>query len=317
MHDIYTNSHCSEFLETLHKRLGHVWAHYKCLSVRAEDEDTLAPSTAPCNPVPGRRLLIIRTDNPVTTTLVSFNNMSPSSSSGSPHEKEKPLDYAQAASNLFERVTASFTFDPTEKKKPGNLFRSFLANRSPSRSPGPENKTSEQEDNTDSALVDTEAEPSTPDITSRSSLYESRPSLSPPEINKRSKIPNSARSSSAPHTPRSTLQRQAAFFKFSLESTDRRPNSIRGDAVLFPPRLPMAAQLLLQAQPTFVADADPACMSSHAAIQAGKYAGRALAEWALVVNECQNFFERRRNEGVPSNADVETPVLSIEGFKRM
>lgn len=47
-----------------------------------------------------------------------------------------------------------------------------------------------------------------------------------------------------------------------------------------------------------------------------KYAGRALAEWALVVSECDNFFQRRRDEGVPSDKMVEVPALSVESFRK-
>jgi len=49
---------------------------------------------------------------------------------------------------------------------------------------------------------------------------------------------------------------------------------------------------------------------------ASKYAGRALAEWQHVVSECDSFFERRRDEGVPSDQQVETPMLSIESFRK-
>lgn len=47
-----------------------------------------------------------------------------------------------------------------------------------------------------------------------------------------------------------------------------------------------------------------------------KYAGRALAEWSLVVAECNNFVERRREEGVLGLQDVEVPALGVEGFER-
>lgn len=47
-----------------------------------------------------------------------------------------------------------------------------------------------------------------------------------------------------------------------------------------------------------------------------KYAGRALAEWALIVAECNNFVERRRAEGVPNLKLVEIPTLGVEGFRR-
>jgi uncharacterized protein DUF1765 len=48
---------------------------------------------------------------------------------------------------------------------------------------------------------------------------------------------------------------------------------------------------------------------SSAAREMGAYCGRALAEWAGVVQECHVFFERRKAEGVPGNRYVETPFL--------
>ena len=47
-----------------------------------------------------------------------------------------------------------------------------------------------------------------------------------------------------------------------------------------------------------------------------KYAGRALAEWAHIVSECDSFFARRRDEGVPSDRMVETPTLGVESFRK-
>ncbi|KAL7805417.1 DUF1765 domain-containing protein [Trichoderma gracile] len=47
------------------------------------------------------------------------------------------------------------------------------------------------------------------------------------------------------------------------------------------------------------------------------YSGRALSEWSLVVAECNNFVERRRDEGVASLNDVEVPLLGVEGFRKM
>ncbi|KAJ2987179.1 hypothetical protein NUW58_g4649 [Xylaria curta] len=48
-----------------------------------------------------------------------------------------------------------------------------------------------------------------------------------------------------------------------------------------------------------------------------KYAGRALAEWSLVVAECNSFIERRREEGVLGLQDVEVPALGVEGFRKI
>ena len=51
-------------------------------------------------------------------------------------------------------------------------------------------------------------------------------------------------------------------------------------------------------------------------ISRAKYSGRALAEWALIVIECNSFIDRRRNEGVFSLGAVEVPSLGVEGFRR-
>ncbi|KAJ4130822.1 hypothetical protein NW768_006360 [Fusarium equiseti] len=47
------------------------------------------------------------------------------------------------------------------------------------------------------------------------------------------------------------------------------------------------------------------------------YAGRALSEWAQVVFECNNFVERRRDEGMENLGDVEIPILGVEGFRKV
>lgn len=54
-----------------------------------------------------------------------------------------------------------------------------------------------------------------------------------------------------------------------------------------------------------------------AALLRAKYGGRALAEWSLVVNECNSFVDRRRDEGVSGLKEVEVPCLGIEGLRRL
>ncbi|KAK4230655.1 hypothetical protein QBC38DRAFT_20207 [Podospora fimiseda] len=44
------------------------------------------------------------------------------------------------------------------------------------------------------------------------------------------------------------------------------------------------------------------------------YCGRALAEWSIIVNECNSFVDRRRDEGVLGLSDVEVPILSVDGL---
>jgi len=54
-----------------------------------------------------------------------------------------------------------------------------------------------------------------------------------------------------------------------------------------------------------------------AAASTSKYAGRALAEWGMVVNECNSFVDRRRDEGVLGLKEVEVPTLGVEGLRRL
>jgi len=46
------------------------------------------------------------------------------------------------------------------------------------------------------------------------------------------------------------------------------------------------------------------------------YIGRALAEWSMVVLECNTFVDRRRHEGVSGLAEVEVPSLGVNEFRR-
>jgi hypothetical protein len=47
------------------------------------------------------------------------------------------------------------------------------------------------------------------------------------------------------------------------------------------------------------------------------YSGRALSEWSLVVAECNNFVDRRRDEGISVLNEIEVPLLGVEGFRKM
>lgn len=97
--------------------------------------------------------------------------------------------------------------------------------------------------------------------------------------------------------------------------------NIGAERRLYPPRLPAPAQAWLSAKvpgtSREIAAKDPKLGNGGIEkITRAKYAGRALAEWALVVGECNNFVERRRAEGVPGLKWVEVPILGVEGFRR-
>ena len=222
---------------------------------------------------------------------------------------------------ILEKVAASLDPAGESGKKRNSLFRSLLGyrpseSRSRSQSPKPRSdglpSNSPSKGSTASSTHSSRGTSPDQNMTSRGSMYESRPSNAMLQRNKSGQ--NSSADPSGSHETKSSEASQA-FFKFSLEFVDRRPHSIPTDMGLEPPRLPLAAQLLLQSMPDFIPDVGAERPEGSFAGVA-RYSGRALAEWTLVVNECQNFFERRRNEGVPSNRMVETPTLGVESFRR-
>ena len=103
-------------------------------------------------------------------------------------------------------------------------------------------------------------------------------------------------------------------FRFSLEWVDKRFGAYQ-PMRLQPPRLPLPAQNLLMQKGI---NLEPVLSTPPvgAAVTSSTYAGRALAEWTFISHECQNFFDRRKNEGVPTNRQVETPTLNVEAFRR-
>ena len=63
--------------------------------------------------------------------------------------------------------------------------------------------------------------------------------------------------------------------------------------------------------------ATPPVEPRGASVLSSKYAGRALAEWTMVVSECNSFVDRRRDEGVLGLMEVEVPTLGVEGLRRL
>jgi len=105
-------------------------------------------------------------------------------------------------------------------------------------------------------------------------------------------------------------------FKFSLEWFDRDANLAGTERRLYPPKLPPLAQMAVGLHQENGFDGN-ALKPEGAATGPSIYAGRALAEWALLVHECKTFFERRKAEGVPTYQMVETPTLGVEPFRKM
>lgn len=276
-------------MKTLSDRLRSVWSHYLWLREQAESKRVLPPSTQACNPAPGRRFLIIRNDNPIVTNtqpFLSFDGVMQSPSSRRISASSKPVSDRPVSSASVESQDSP---DEVAPKGRWNILRSFMgaAPKQPAKSKGSDAPRRERE-NTKSngpAAPDSETDPV-------------------PEVNEEPIITHS------PPTP----THRSYSFRFSLEWIDKRFGTYQ-NMRLSPPRLPLPAQVLLQEQGINI-NAVLSSRPTGPAATSSTYAGRALAEWTFVSHECQNFFDRRKNEGVPLNKQVETPTLAVEAFRR-
>ncbi|KAK5016952.1 hypothetical protein LTR39_001810, partial [Cryomyces antarcticus] len=184
---------------------------------------------------------------------------------------------------------SSLDFEPEPGKKKWGLFRNLMSSpkaRSKSQSVG--------------------RQPASP-----------TPSTPPSGSSSLTKTPTNDPQASAERQPMPPPHRNFSF-KFSLEYVDKRVTERGGNMRIFPPRLPKPAQQYLQTRSAraHLPFEHRAIKPEGQAVSSSRYSGRALAEWAIIVGECQTFFERRKVEGVPGNKWVETPTLGVEVFRK-
>ena len=279
-------------MRALSDRLRSVWSHYLWLREEAELRQTILPSTQACNPAPGRRFLIIRNDNPLVTNagpFISFDGViqSPSSNrrmsntNAPPEPEPRPVSSASADSDFGVEE---------EPKGRWSMLKSLIG--------GAPKQTAKVKSPARKENVKT-------------------PSTASPPANERPALnrTTSSESKSSSSVPTSNPPQHRSFsFRFSLEWVDKR-FGVYQNMRLQPPRLPLPAQVLLQTKGINIAAVQSARPDGSAQMSS-RYAGRALAEWTFISHECQNFFDRRKSEGVPSNRLVETPTLAVEAFRR-
>lgn len=283
----------------LSDRLRSIWSHYLWLHDEAERKQIVYPSTQACNPAPGRRFLIIRNDNPIVAhggPFLSFDGVvqNPHQRKPSPTSHKIPEAEIRPASSLS---TDSHDFpDEDAGKGKWNILRSLIG-------AGP--KQSAKSKNVVPSAKDKEN-------ASKTSSVNGTKSTSEATANDKPVVPEAPAPAPAPAPVVATHRTYS--FRFSLEWVDKRFGTYQ-HMRLQPPRLPLAAHQLLQQKGINV---EPVLSTPPigAAATSSTYAGRALAEWTFVSHECQNFFDRRKNEGVPTNRQVETPTLNVEAFRR-
>jgi hypothetical protein len=278
---------------------------------------TVEPSALPCNPAPSRCLIIIRTDPLVSTSPgPSFLSLEGISSAQSLALKRSPSFGGLSSADIRPNSESSNSSFENDRDDDGNKRWSILRTIiGPSRQQRSGSQSPVKTNNESPSHQSTSIPP-----TQRQQPQQQRPPDQEPTF-------------------------RTFCFKFSLEfNADRRRTDHTSPVCLPPPRLPPSAQQLLHnhssrtQQSTTGNDTKSDVSGTHGidttgdasnaigvkgikptsrlAIEGAKYSGRALAEWELVVWECQNFFERRKAEGVPGNRFVETPTLGVEAFRR-
>ncbi|KAM0721187.1 hypothetical protein Q7P37_003474 [Cladosporium fusiforme] len=296
-----------QILGTMHDYLALTWSHYLWLREDATGRQVTLPPTNPCNPAPCRRLLIIRTDKPTNIggSFISFDGIVPPNPS-SHMSSVKRFSESNSLMDIDSRPSSS---NSDESGSPPTGIRSMIRNmmtsrnrpKSPARSPS-DPQTSRADAINDAQHAALNRSPSQDrhrnvaptTLTSTDSAAASRPGSAASNVN---------------------LHHNCSF-KFSLDfhPTAKAPGQIR----LFPPRLPKPAQEYLQSRTSKGNGAQhlQAVEPKGTSREHARYTGRALAEWMMVVGECQSFFERRKNEGVPENRFVETPSMGVEVFRK-
>ena len=296
----------AEIFERLSDNLQRQYGYYLHLRDAAHHSPTLLPSTAPCNPAPGRRLLIVRTDHMQEKNrgaFMSFDGVL----TPHPDSKRKSImaDISQEARPISHDSTDSEPEAEERSVKKWGILRTIIG-------------TSKQETAAKTGQVESVKEKPRPQILknvsdSSADSQDERPSFRP------------------------------FTFRFSLEWADRLDRRLQtpGPMRIAPPKLPGPAQTFLNefrssnnssprpgTQESVYTDARSGNSDSMKsvdiqpiqprgeAITQAKYSGRALAEWMLVVIECGSFFDRRISEGVPGSRWVETPSLGVESFKK-
>ena len=275
----------------LSDRLRSVWAHYLWLSEEAERRGAMPPSTQACNPAPGRRFLIIRNDNPINSNgpFLSFDGVVQKPQRPSSPTATSPSEFEARPSSALSTDSQDFPDEDVGRGK-WSIFRNLIGG----------------------SKQNAKTKPAAPGTKDKENIGKSSPAPVAKPGTEASGSPGPAATGSSP-SPAPAAHRSYSF-RFSLEWVDKRFGTHQ-NIRLAPPRLPVAAQDLLQ-QNEINRDIVKPIQPTGAAARYSKYAGRALAEWTFVGHECQNFFDRRKNEGVPTNRQVETPTLIIEAFRR-
>lgn len=317
---------------TLADRLSKVYNYLNSFQAKAEKQSIVSLSTAPCPPAPGRRLIIIRNDYDYTgpDSLAGLGDIIPSSLD-STQQSEKSNTTNEGAAESAPQFKRGWRMLKTMFSSPSNP------------KPGEVTPPDSKSEDTELPTIDDSQSPPTPggsDTHSGSNAGDSaRPRrrssfkftlewsdqrrritrdrhLFPPSLPSpaqeylrtvQAKPTAQSDSTSTSNSPTGTSSTKGSDSEFD-EAEESPLTSIPTDDSV--PVAPAQSEAI----PLTTTNIPQPPTSSY--VIESKYAGRALAEWALVVSECDNFFTRRREEGVSCDKLVEVPTLCVENFRK-
>ncbi|CAI7597768.1 unnamed protein product [Penicillium glandicola] len=325
-----TSSLDSNIYELLSDRLLRVWEYYIGFQSKADEDMTVPLSSAPCTPAPGRRIIIIRCENQLSPVnlFVSFDRVIPPVSSDqlTSHRRTGSSDSSgsdgQPAKRRWGILKAMF--GSSSNARPGDGV-SCSPDDSENIASDPtviaDSKCMEEHEQTPTTSVEEIIRPKAPHqpfFFKFSLEWMDRPQW--PTKNKRlftpclpvasqmhvenRRSPDKSDYDTASENPGQSEFEGTEQVPNTLTTNQDTPTQLTSDTW---PRTPTTKNSPLPELPS---------KPSYGHLVPSKYAGRALAEWAHIVSECDSFFARRRDEGVPSDCMVETPTLGVESFRK-
>ncbi|KAJ5834950.1 hypothetical protein N7447_000976 [Penicillium robsamsonii] len=315
----------SNIYELLSNRLLRVWEYYIGFQSKAEEGLTAPLSSAPCTPAPGRRIIIIRCENQLSPVnlFVSFDRVVP------------PVPSDQLVSHRRTGSSDSNGSDGQPPKKRWGILKAMFGSSSNARSGDgvsssssddsengvsdptmtADSKCMDQHEHTPANSMDEIIRPKTPHqpfFFKFSLEWMDRPQW--PTKNKRLFTPclpvasqlHVEHGRSPDKSDYDTASENLGRSDFENDAQEPETLTTNQDTPTQPtsdtwPRTPTTKNSPLT-RTSFPACLRPSC--------------RALAEWAHIVSECDSFFARRRDEGVPTDRMVETPTLGVESFRK-
>lgn len=318
-------------------KLEQVWAFYLTYNLRAKKEMLPLLDAAAGSPAPARRLLIIRSDNQQpspSSPFMSFDRLSTPSFDQGAYKSHGTLKFDVNG-------MPSDSDSSSAPKRRWNILKSVFgttANPKPGEVTPPGSVSDENEINPIDSLMKKQEENGNHMTEEDDSIYESQPPHQPynfkfslewyqhPHKNHNLQHkPPKPRPLFEPSLPRKTLyhvqhQRSAKALRHSTTTTEESIDPRRdADASTTSTRNSYATTKTSvdeETDSTIFAHIEDSKILRDERKVSSKYAGRALAEWAAIITEFDNFFDRRLKEGVPSDELVETPTLSVENLKK-